>query len=266
MIVFPAIDLRRGRCVRLRQGQPEDETVYSDDPASVARRWIAEGAQWLHIVNLDGALGDTPSGSGLAVNLQRLEEICRVVPAVPIQVGGGVRTLADLDLVFSLGANRAILGTVAVRNPELVAEAVRRFGAERVVVGIDARDGRAATHGWQQTSDQSAVALGRAMREAGVSRVVYTDIARDGMLTGVNVKATAELARSTGLRVIASGGVASLEDVQKLRVAATDSIEGVIIGQALYTGAVSLPDAIRVAADCRSSEPPCQLGLQIGPG
>jgi phosphoribosylformimino-5-aminoimidazole carboxamide ribotide isomerase len=247
MIVFPAIDLRHGRCVRLRQGRPEDETVYGDDPASVARRWTAEGAQWLHVVNLDGAFGETPEGNGPPINLQRLKEICDVTPAVPIQFGGGVRSLTDLDRVLSLGATRVILGTVAVRNPELVVEAIHRFGAERVVVGIDARDGQVATHGWRQTSDRTAVALARAMRDVGVIRVVYTDIARDGMLTGLNVQATAELARSAGLQVIASGGVASLEDVQRLQTSATDLIEGVIIGRALYTRTVSLPDAIQVA-------------------
>jgi phosphoribosylformimino-5-aminoimidazole carboxamide ribotide isomerase len=247
MIVLPAIDLRRGRCVRLRQGRAEDETVYGDDPAAVARRWVAQGAEWLHVVNLDGAFGDPNGRSDRPVNLQRLGEIRAAVPETPIQFGGGVRSLADVETALSLGATRVILGTVAVQNPDLVAEAVGHFGEARIVVGIDARDGQVATHGWQQTSDTTAVALGQVMYRQGLSRAVYTDIARDGMLTGVNLEATAALAKETGLKVIASGGVASLEDVTLLRAQMDAGIEGVIIGQALYTGAVSLPGAIQEA-------------------
>jgi len=263
VIVFPAIDLRRGRCVRLRQGRAEDETVYDPDPAAVARRWVAQGAEWLHIVNLDGAFGQSYATATHKTNLQRLEEIRAAVPETPIQFGGGVRSLADVEIALGLGVARVILGTVAVQEPDLVTEAVQRFGTERIVVGIDAREGRVATHGWQHTSETTTVALGRTMREHGVRRLVYTDIARDGMLTGVNAEATATLARSTGLKVIASGGVASLADVTRLtaqdsllacgrRTAGIEPltegiIEGVIIGQALYTGAVSLPEAIQAA-------------------
>jgi phosphoribosylformimino-5-aminoimidazole carboxamide ribotide isomerase len=246
MIVFPAIDLRRGRCVRLRQGRAEDETVYDDDPAAVAQRWVAQGAEWLHVVNLDGAFGQAASQRSRPINLQRLEEIHAAVPQTPIQFGGGVRSLSDMQTALGLGAARVILGTVAVQNPDLVAEAIGRFGAERIVIGIDARDGQVATHGWLETSEVTAVPLGRAMRARGVLRAVYTDIARDGMLTGVNVEATALLARETGLAVIASGGVASLEDLRRLE--AKGNIEGVIIGQALYTGALSLRDAIQTSA------------------
>jgi phosphoribosylformimino-5-aminoimidazole carboxamide ribotide isomerase len=248
MIIFPAIDLRRGRCVRLRQGRADHETVYDDDPASVAQRWVTEGAGWLHVVNLDGALGDSPSRSDKQmINLRRLAEIRAAEPATPVQFGGGIRSLADVESVLRLGATRVVLGTVAVQDPDLVTAALERFGAERIVIGIDARDGRVATHGWQQTSDTTATALGQAMRARGVRRVVYTDIARDGMLTGVNVAATAALARETGLRAIASGGVASLADIEHLKAQEAAGIEGVIIGQALYTGAVSLPEALRVA-------------------
>jgi phosphoribosylformimino-5-aminoimidazole carboxamide ribotide isomerase len=265
MIVFPAIDLRQGRCVRLRQGRAKDETVYGDDPAAIARAWVAQGAQWLHVVNLDGALGssangafgDVANGAVRPVNLERLVEIRAAVPDTPIQFGGGLRSLADVDTALALGATRVILGTVAVQDPKLVTEALLRFGPERVVVGIDAREGRVATHGWQQTSDITATVLGQAMHDRGVSTVIYTDIARDGMLSGLNVQATADLARASGLRVLASGGVASLEDLEHLRAAqahlghrgSTGRIEGVIIGQALYTGAVSLPEAIETAAD-----------------
>lgn len=246
MIVFPAIDLRRGRCVRLRQGRAEAETVYGHDPAAVARGWLAQGATWLHVVNLDGALGDAPAGQQ-PVNLRRLAQIRAAVGGLPIQFGGGLRALADVETALELGATRVVLGTAAVQAPELVAEALRRFGPERIVAGIDARDGRVATHGWQQASDTTAVALGRAMAALGVIRAVYTDIRRDGMLAGANVAATAELARASGLRVIASGGVASRADVARLRARAGDGVEGVIIGQALYTGALSLAEAIRAA-------------------
>ena len=255
MIVFPAIDLRNGRCVRLRQGRAEDETVYDDDPAAAARRWVEQGAEWLHVVNLDGAFGEFNSAENRPLNLQRLEEIRAAAPATPIQFGGGIRSLADVGTALQAGATRAILGTAAVRDPDLVAEAIGRFGAKAIVVGIDARNGWVATHGWQQTSDRTAVDVGQAMRERGVTRVVYTDIARDGMLTGVNVDATAALARATGLPVIASGGVASLADVARLKEVAAGTpdqgvVEGVIIGQALYTGAVSLPEALRTASGC----------------
>jgi phosphoribosylformimino-5-aminoimidazole carboxamide ribotide isomerase len=248
MIVFPAIDLRHGRCVRLRQGRARDETVYSDDPVAVARYWVGQGAEWLHVVNLDGAFGEGPtkSISSLPINLRRLSEMRAAVPDTPIQFGGGLRSLVDLETALSLGATRTILGTAAVQDPELVADALERFGTERIVIGIDARDGKVATHGWLQTSTVTAAALGRAMFQQGVARAVYTNIARDGMLTGVDVEATAALAQDTGLQVIASGGVATLADVARLKQHAGAGIEGVVIGQALYTGAVSLPEAIQV--------------------
>jgi phosphoribosylformimino-5-aminoimidazole carboxamide ribotide isomerase len=253
MIVFPAIDLRRGRCVRLRQGRAEDETVYGEDPVALAHRWVSQGAEWLHVVNLDGAFGEHDGTPGSQVNLQRLAEIHAAVPLTPVQFGGGVRSPVDVKTALDLGATRVILGTVAVQNPDLVEEMIATFGPERIVIGIDARDGQVATHGWLRTSDTTATALGQAMRAKGVNRIVYTDIARDGMLTGVNVGATAALARATGLQVIASGGVASLEDIARLKASresageSVGGIEGVIIGQALYTGAVSLPEAIRTA-------------------
>ena len=250
MIVFPAIDLRQGRVVRLRQGRAQEETVYADDPAAMARHWVDLGAEWLHVVNLDGALSMTRAEgrpSRLPLNLQRLREIRAAVPDTPIQFGGGLRTLEDVALALELGATRVVLGTVAVEEPERVEEAVRRFGEERVAVALDARQGWVATHGWQETSTMTAVALGRAMRDRGVRYAVYTDIARDGMLSGVNVEATAALAQSTGLWVIASGGVATLEDIRRLRAQAACGIVGVIIGQALYSGALSLPDALRAA-------------------
>lgn len=251
--IFPAIDLREGRVVRLRQGDPSAQTTYSDDPAEVAARWAAEGAAWLHIVNLDGALTFTmriaarSDGAGcgdtLPINLRRLADI-RAAVDLPIQFGGGLRTLADVARALELGAARVVLGTVAVREPELVREAVARFGAERVVAGIDARDGFVAVHGWQETSALDVLTVARRMADCGVMRIVYTDISRDGMLTGANVAATAELARASGLRIIASGGVASLDDIRALAERAPEGIEGVIVGQALYTGAFTLADAL----------------------
>ena len=244
MIIFPAIDLRHGRCVRLRQGDPAAETVYGDDPAAMAQHWAEQGASWLHVVNLDGALGDQGPD---ALNLQRLAEI-RAAVALPIQFGGGLRTLDDVALALELGATRVVLGTAVVQQPELAAAAVERFGAEAIVAGLDARAGLAATHGWQAASDLHVHHLGRRLCQVGVLRAVYTDIARDGMLSGVDAEGSAELARQTGLRVIASGGVRDIEDIRRLKALADQGIEGVIVGQAIYTGSLDLRQAIEAAA------------------
>ena len=243
MIIYPAIDLRGGRCVRLQQGDFARETVYADDPVEAAGRWAAEGAAWLHVVNLDGALGR----SGEA-NLAALARIRRAVD-LPIQFGGGLRSVEDVDRVLGLGVARVILGTVAIREPEVVREALARYGAERIAVGIDARDGRVAISGWVDVSEVEAVDLGRRMAALGVQRVVYTDVARDGMLTGPNVPATAALARETGLRVIASGGVSSLDDLEQLAAHAADGIDGVIVGMALYEGRLTLPEALALLGE-----------------
>ena len=273
MIIYPAIDLRKGRCVRLRQGDPNAETVFGEDPAAMARHWAAQGAEWLHVVNLDGALGatrtqlnslhrphtiliqhpgrETPStpeedlAQSLPINLRRLQEIRQAVD-IPIQFGGGMRNLDDIRLALELGADRVVLGTVAVKNPGLVSDAVETWGSDRIVVGIDARDGMAATHGWQETSSVDAVELGHRMHALGVRRVVYTDISRDGMLSGVNVEATSRLGDITGLRVIASGGVAGLDDIETLKNYEHYNIEGAITGQAIYTGALDLRQAIEI--------------------
>lgn len=239
MIVFPAIDLHQGKCVRLRQGRPEAETVFSDDPVAMAEHWASQGAEWLHIVNLDGAFGQA------SVNVRMVAEITATV-AIPVQFGGGLRTMTDIEEALELGVARVILGTVAVKEPSLVAEAVRHFAAERIVVGIDVRGGKVATHGWQEVSSVTALELAFRVRDLGVERVVYTDIARDGMLSGVNVEAVRELAQHTGLKVIASGGVASLEDLRRLKKVEADGVEGVIIGQALYSGALDLREAIEI--------------------
>jgi phosphoribosylformimino-5-aminoimidazole carboxamide ribotide isomerase len=251
LIIFPAIDLRRGKVVRLRQGNPSTQTEFSDDPVSVARSWQAAGAEWLHLVNLDGALwprtvGDTPSGGlsdPLQVNLQVLAAI-RAATALPIEYGGGLRTVGDVAMALEMGATRVILGTVAVEHPEIVTDALERFGAGRIVVALDARHGRVSTHGWQTVSHVGVLDAGRQFRSIGVTRALYTDVERDGMLSGVNAAATAELARSTGLTVIASGGVATLADIRALASHSRHGIEGVVVGQAIYTGALDLAEAI----------------------
>ncbi len=274
MIIFPAIDLRHGRCVRLRQGDPEVETVFGEDPAAMARHWVAQGAQWLHVVNLDGALGatranlhalhrpgtiviqhpgrETPESPQqelareLPINLRRLREIRQAV-SVPIQFGGGLRTLEDIQLALELGADRVVLGTVAVENRGLVSEALLRWGANRIAIGIDARDGKVATHGWQEISRVDAVDLGHQMHALGVQHVIFTDISRDGMLQGVNVEATSRFGDVTGLKVIASGGVAGIEDIEALKGHEHYNIEGVIVGQAIYTGNLDLRTAVETA-------------------
>lgn len=241
MIVFPAIDLRQGRCVRLRQGRFDEQTIYSDDPVAIARAWVEQGASWLHVVNLDGALGlESPNA--------RIMAAIAAGAGVPVQFGGGLRDLQSVEAALSAGAARVILGTVAVREPGVVADAVRAFGAESIVVGIDATDGRVATHGWLEVASMTALELAHRVAAQGVLRVVATDISRDGTLSGVNVEACVELARAADIRVIASGGVGGPDDIRRLGQANEPRLEGVIVGQALYTGALSLPDAIRLAS------------------
>lgn len=240
MIIFPAIDLRNGRVVRLKQGRADAETKYSDDPAQVAMRWQSEGAQWLHVVNLDGAFGASSSA-----NLRELARIISVAK-IPVQFGGGLRALENIQSAFDAGVARIVIGTAAIENPALVSDALTRFGAERVVVGIDAREGMVATRGWAEKSQVSSIDLAKQMRARGITRIIYTDIARDGMLRGVDAEATAQLARDANVGVIASGGVASVRDIESLR--AFPEIEGVIIGQALYVGTINLKEAIIVAS------------------
>jgi phosphoribosylformimino-5-aminoimidazole carboxamide ribotide isomerase len=236
MIIFPAIDLRAGCVVRLQQGRADAETKYGDDPAQIAMRWQNEGAQWLHVVNLDGAFGENTNANQLA-----LEKILAAI-TIPVQFGGGLRDLANSQAAFDRGVARVVIGTAAIENPQIVSDAIARFSADRIVIGIDARAGMVATRGWVEQSQVSAIDLAQQMRERGIERIVYTDIARDGMLRGIDADAMANLARAANVRVIASGGVASVNDVIALRAHA--EIEGVIIGQALYTGAIALKDAI----------------------
>jgi phosphoribosylformimino-5-aminoimidazole carboxamide ribotide isomerase len=243
MIIYPAIDLRGGRCVRLVQGDPQAETVVSDDPVGTAQRWVSLGAEWLHVVNLDGAFGETASARK---NVQALGAILKAVD-VPVQFGGGLRAIGDLEAALSLGVARAIIGTAVITNPSLVEEALARFGAESISLAIDARDGQVATHGWQQLPGVNAIDLALHMKGLGITRIVYTDIARDGTLTGVNAPACAELAAESGLAVIASGGAASLEDVHRVKEVEATGVEGLIIGKALYAGRVDIALALEVA-------------------
>jgi phosphoribosylformimino-5-aminoimidazole carboxamide ribotide isomerase len=243
MIIYPAIDLRGGRCVRLVQGDPRAETVVSDDPAGSAQHWASLGAKWLHVVNLDGAFGDQGKAAQNVIALRAILD----TTDLSVQFGGGLRGIADLETVLSLGVTRAIIGTAAVTNPAMIEEALQRFGTERIALAIDARGGVVATHGWQRLSTANAIDLAKHMKGLGVAQVIYTDIVRDGTLTGVNAAACAALASESGLAVIASGGVASLEDVRRVREVEGAGVEGLIIGKALYGGQVDLAQALAIA-------------------
>lgn len=242
--IYPAIDLRRGRVVRLKQGDPARETVFDDDPVAVAQRWREVGASWLHVVNLDGAFGE-----GDTDNHAALESILGT--EVRVQFGGGLRDLESLQRVVDLGVSRAIVGTAAVQDPALLEAALNANGPERLAVAIDARHGRVRTHGWQQDSDLSAAELARRCAGLGVRWIIHTDVARDGMGRGLNVKASRQLARESArigtmahpLSIIASGGVASLDDIRQTYDA---GLSGVIIGRALYDGSIRLDNALRV--------------------
>jgi len=233
MLIFPAIDLQGGRCVRLTQGDFARAQAFSDDPAAVARRWQSEGARWLHVVDLDGARAGAPQ------NLEAIQRIRQAI-SIPMQVGGGLRSLASVTALFDLGIQRAILGTAALKDRGFLRACLARWG-ERIAVGLDARGGLVATDGWLETSTTSALTLARELAAEGVARFIYTDIARDGTLSGPNLKSLAQLQRAIDRPIIASGGVASLADVRAL---ADSHVEGAIVGRALYTGEVKLPDAI----------------------
>lgn len=236
MIVYPAIDLRSGKVVRLKEGDPERQTVFSQDPVETARQWIDQGAQWIHMVNLDGAFAAANNNGAI------LEAVARL--GVRVQFGGGLRSLDDIAAALARGAARAVLGTAAVREPEVVGEAIARWGADSVCVALDARDGRIATHGWQQTVDITPAALGQKMARLGVQHALFTDVRRDGGLGGSNVAATIALAHETGLQVIASGGVQSVEEIYDLRAG---NVAGVVIGMALYEEKMTLAAALAAA-------------------
>ena len=237
MLIIPAIDLKNGTCVRLRQGRMEDTTVYSDDPVATATRWVDAGAQRLHVVDLDGAFAGKPE------NKEAVVGILAKHPELPVQLGGGVRDIATIDAYLDLGLRWVIIGTQAVKEPEFVTEACRQF-PDQIIVGVDAKDGWVATEGWAEASTASAVEVVKRFADVGVSSIVYTDIGRDGMLSGVNIEATTSLARETGCPVIASGGLKGLSDVTELLAFEADGVIGAITGRAIYEGTLDLSEAI----------------------
>lgn len=237
MLIYPAIDLRRGRVVRLRQGERDQTTVYGNDPLETAQAFLALGAQWLHVIDLDGAFAENKSNRVL------IKQMAQTL-ACRLQSGGGVRTLDDMAELLDAGVARVILGTVAVRQPEIVEQAIKKFGANALAVAIDARDGRVAIEGWEKGSDLEALVFAQRLQALGVELVIHTDIARDGMLSGVNLSALQEVLAHTRLRVIASGGVRDMNDLHALRQLHHARLEGVIIGRALYEGAIQLTEAI----------------------
>jgi phosphoribosylformimino-5-aminoimidazole carboxamide ribotide isomerase len=239
MIVIPAIDIKNGRCVRLEQGRMDRETVFGDDPSAMARQWQSQGATLIHLVDLDGAVSKQPRNKSA---------IAAIVAAVdlPLQLGGGIRDLATIEMYLELGVRRVVIGTEAIRNPELVREAARRFSG-RLVVGIDARNGLVAIEGWTETTQTTAIDLARRFEDCGVAAINFTDIQRDGMQTGPNIQATGQLAAAVSIPVVASGGVSTLDDIRNLRPLEASGVEGVITGRALYSGTLDLQAALAVA-------------------
>lgn len=242
MLILPAIDLLDGCAVRLKKGAESTKKIYSDNPSEIARQWQASGAQYLHVVNLDGAFGRTGRNG---------ETVAAIVEAVdiPVQLGGGIRSLEDARSWLDVGVARVIFGTVAAESPEIIGRAVNEFGAEKVVVGIDARNNNVAINGWGRETGLTILELAQQMKNLGVVRIVYTDIERDGLLGGPNVRNTAQLARDTGLHVIASGGVSKMEHLEALSRESDSGIEGAIIGTALYENQLSLKTVIEKYQD-----------------
>jgi phosphoribosylformimino-5-aminoimidazole carboxamide ribotide isomerase len=238
MIIYPSLDLRGGKVVRLRQGDPTQQTIYSDDPVATAKRWVAAGAEWLHIVNLDGAFATINENEQVVGSLTTL--------GVPIQFGGGMRSLDDIQRAFNLGISRVVIGTLAAEQPEIIRTVIDRWGAEAISVGLDARNGKVATRGWQQTSEVTPTELGLQMVGYGVRHALYTDVNRDGELKGVNVASTVELGRKTGLQVIASGGVSTYDDITALRD--SGAVAGAILGKAMYEGLIDVAQAISLVS------------------
>lgn len=240
MLVIPAIDLKDGQCVRLRQGRMEDSTVFGDDPVSMAKRWVDAGCRRLHLVDLNGAFAGTP------VNGEAVTAIAKAFPGLPIQIGGGIRTLETIEHYVKAGVSYVIIGTKAVKEPAFVKEACQAFPG-KVIVGLDAQDGFVATDGWAEVSDIQAVDLAKQFKNDGVSSIVYTDIARDGMMQGVSVEATVRLAQEGGIPVIASGGVTNIEDIRQLAQVAKQGILGAITGRAIYEGTLDVHEAQTLA-------------------
>lgn len=236
MLIIPAIDLKDGQCVRLRQGLMEDSTVFSDDPVAMATQWVEAGTRRLHLVDLNGAFAGEP------VNGDVVRAIAKAYPQLPIQIGGGIRSLETIEAYVKAGVSYVIIGTKAVREPEFVAEACKAFPG-RVIVGLDAKNGLVATDGWAEVSDVQATDLAKQFDALGVSAIVYTDIARDGMMQGVNVEATVQMAQASSIPVIASGGITNMEDIKALAAVSSRGICGAITGRAIYEGTLEVREA-----------------------
>jgi phosphoribosylformimino-5-aminoimidazole carboxamide ribotide isomerase len=239
VIIIPAIDLKGGRCVRLLQGRMDAETVFSDNPTATALKWEACGARIIHVVDLDGAIEKSPK------NLNAIADILKGV-SIPIQVGGGIRNMESIDRYLALGIHRVIIGTEAIKNPQLVINACKKY-PDRIIVGIDARNGRVAIEGWTKSTDTTALDLARRFEDSGVAAINFTDIHRDGMQTGPNIEETRRLAEAVNIPVVASGGVGSIEDVKNLLTLEPSGVIGIITGRALYTGSLDLKEAISLA-------------------
>lgn len=239
MIIIPAIDLKEGKCVRLEQGLMDKATVYSIDPATTAKHWEAQGAEILHVVDLDGAFAGAPK------NFSAISEIRNAVK-MPIEVGGGIRDMTTVRKLVSLGIDRIILGTAAIQNPDFVQAACTVFPG-KIIVGIDAKDGMVAIKGWAEVTQVTAVDLAKQMQRYGVIAIIYTDISRDGMLSGPNIEATRKLAESLDIPVIASGGVSTIKDIQNLLEIQHAGVQGVVVGKSIYTGSLNLKQAIALA-------------------
>lgn len=239
MIVYPAIDMRSGKVVRLREGKRDQQTVFSDDPVAIASQWVEQGAEWLHIVNLDGAFEDANDNFATLSRIARLD--------VNIQFGGGLRSIDAMAQALEIGVNRVVVGTLATQDPEAVSMAIERFGSEAVCVALDAKDGLVTTHGWTNRTDITPVELGRAMKDRGVVHALYTDVSRDGSMLGANIHETVAMARNTELEVIASGGISKMVEIQQL--AHSHVVAGVVIGMALYRDEISLVEALVAAKE-----------------
>ena len=236
MLVIPAIDLKDGKCVRLRQGLMDDSTVYGDDPVSMAQRWVDAGARRLHLVDLNGAFAGTP------INGEAVTAIAKKFPKLPIQIGGGIRSIEIIEQYLNAGVSYVIIGTKAVKEPQFIAEVCKKF-PNRIIVGIDAKNGLVATDGWAEVSSVKATDLAKRFEQDGVTAIVYTDISRDGMMQGVNVEATVALAEASTIPVIASGGVTNMDDIRALKAVAAKGILGAITGRAIYENTLDLGEA-----------------------
>lgn len=240
MLIFPAIDLKDGQCVRLYQGDMKAVTVYSENPVEMALQWQEAGAEFLHLVDLDGAVAGSPK------NLPVIKDIVKELQ-IPVQLGGGIRNIETIASYIELGITRVIIGTAAIKNPQLIQEGIDKFGSEAIVLGLDSTLGNVAVDGWEKVVEKSSLEFALEMKEMGISRIIYTDTLKDGTLEGINVDSTKEMAEKTGLKIIASGGVAGIKDVLAVKELETVGVEGLIIGKALYNGNLDLKEALEIA-------------------